>query len=115
MLYTPCSVLCTLCSILYTLYSRSPSQRTRYLEPSASGSPRKAAAGGARVIVDLREFRSALPSLVHERSMVLEPRTLEVGDYVLVRPLRSRRRGAVRLTAARSRPTFASSARACPT
>eukprot|EP00053_Salpingoeca_punica_P016238 m.152150 g.152150 ORF g.152150 m.152150 type:complete len:948 (+) comp16913_c1_seq2:43-2886(+) len=36
-----------------------------------------------QVIVDLREFRSSLPMLVHERSIALEPRTLVVGDYVI--------------------------------
>lgn len=37
----------------------------------------------ARVIVDVREFRSALPSLIHARGLVVTPCTLEVGDYVL--------------------------------
>jgi ERCC4-type nuclease len=36
-----------------------------------------------RVIVDMREFRSSLPSLVHARGMDIVPITLEVGDYVL--------------------------------
>jgi DNA excision repair protein ERCC-4 len=36
-----------------------------------------------RVIVDIREFRSELPSMLHKRGMVVEPVTLEVGDYVL--------------------------------
>jgi DNA excision repair protein ERCC-4 len=35
------------------------------------------------IIVDLREFRSALPSLAHEAGAMLEPVTLLVGDYVL--------------------------------
>ncbi len=36
-----------------------------------------------QVIVDLREFRSSLPSLLHERCLELVPVTLLVGDYVL--------------------------------
>nr|CAB3243315.1 DNA repair endonuclease XPF [Phallusia mammillata] len=35
------------------------------------------------VIVDMREFRSELPSLIHKRGMEIEPITLEVGDYIL--------------------------------
>ncbi|XP_076352632.1 DNA repair endonuclease XPF-like [Tachypleus tridentatus] len=36
-----------------------------------------------KVIVDLREFRSDLPSLIHRRGIEVEPITLEVGDYIL--------------------------------
>ena len=36
-----------------------------------------------RVIVDMREFRSELPSLLHKRGIDVEPVTLEVGDYIL--------------------------------
>ncbi|XP_069763477.1 DNA repair endonuclease XPF isoform X2 [Narcine bancroftii] len=36
-----------------------------------------------RIIVDLREFRSVLPSLIHRRGIDVEPITLEVGDYIL--------------------------------
>ncbi|XP_027695290.1 DNA repair endonuclease XPF [Vombatus ursinus] len=35
------------------------------------------------VIVDMREFRSELPSLIHRRGIDIEPVTLEVGDYIL--------------------------------
>ncbi|XP_066496792.1 DNA repair endonuclease XPF [Tiliqua scincoides] len=35
------------------------------------------------IIVDLREFRSELPSLIHRRGIDIEPVTLEVGDYIL--------------------------------
>lgn len=37
------------------------------------------------VIVDLREFRSALPAILHNEGIQLQPITLEVGDYVLSR------------------------------
>ncbi|XP_072337890.1 DNA repair endonuclease XPF [Scyliorhinus torazame] len=36
-----------------------------------------------RIIVDIREFRSELPSLIHRRGIDIEPVTLEVGDYIL--------------------------------
>ncbi|XP_006812643.1 DNA repair endonuclease XPF-like [Saccoglossus kowalevskii] len=36
-----------------------------------------------KILVDLREFRSELPSLIHKRGIEIEPITLEVGDYIL--------------------------------
>lgn len=36
-----------------------------------------------KVIVDMREFRSELPSLIHRRGIDVIPVTLEIGDYVL--------------------------------
>ncbi|XP_065904706.1 DNA repair endonuclease XPF-like isoform X2 [Dysidea avara] len=36
-----------------------------------------------QVIVDMREFRSALPSLLHKRGIDIIPVTLEIGDYIL--------------------------------
>ncbi|XP_050309365.1 DNA repair endonuclease XPF [Anthonomus grandis grandis] len=35
------------------------------------------------VIVDMREFRSDLPSLIHKRGIEIEPVTITVGDYIL--------------------------------
>ncbi|XP_008072787.1 DNA repair endonuclease XPF isoform X2 [Carlito syrichta] len=35
------------------------------------------------IVVDMREFRSELPSLIHRRGIDIEPVTLEVGDYIL--------------------------------
>nr|CAG4641558.1 EOG090X03DI [Eurycercus lamellatus] len=35
------------------------------------------------VIVDMREFRSELPSLLHRRGIDIMPITVEVGDYIL--------------------------------
>ena len=35
------------------------------------------------VIVDLREFRSSLPNMLHLHGIDVQPMTLEVGDYVL--------------------------------
>lgn len=36
-----------------------------------------------KIIVDMREFRSELPSLIHRRGIDIEPVTIEVGDYIL--------------------------------
>ncbi|ORZ05671.1 DNA repair protein [Lobosporangium transversale] len=36
-----------------------------------------------RIVVDSREFRSSLPSILHSQGMVLDPCTITVGDYVL--------------------------------
>ncbi|XP_060116834.1 DNA repair endonuclease XPF [Heteronotia binoei] len=35
------------------------------------------------IVVDMREFRSELPSLIHRRGIDVDPVTLEVGDYIL--------------------------------
>lgn len=35
------------------------------------------------ILVDVREFRSSLPSLIHARRIKIIPCTLEVGDYIL--------------------------------
>lgn len=58
---------------------------------SASETASSRRAGGAvsktpaprKVIVDLREFRSELPSLIHRRGINVVPVTIEVGDYIL--------------------------------
>ncbi|KAA1127194.1 hypothetical protein PGTUg99_030419 [Puccinia graminis f. sp. tritici] len=39
--------------------------------------------GMPKVIVDVREFRSSLPSLLHAGNFVIEPTTLLIGDYIL--------------------------------
>ncbi|NXY91385.1 XPF endonuclease, partial [Alcedo cyanopectus] len=56
----------------------------------ASAAPNTRKAGGQEqksvqqtIIVDMREFRSELPSLLHRRGIDIEPVTLEVGDYIL--------------------------------
>ena len=57
--------------------------------PEKSGSSRQGGAAPApppeppRVIVDMREFRSELPSLLHRRGLEIVPATIEVGDYIV--------------------------------
>ncbi|KAJ7952598.1 DNA repair endonuclease UVH1 [Quillaja saponaria] len=36
-----------------------------------------------QVIVDMREFMSSLPNVLHQKGMLIIPVTLEVGDYIL--------------------------------
>ena len=40
-----------------------------------------------RVVVDVREFRSSLPSMLHAAGMRLTPVTLTVGDFVVTNSL----------------------------
>lgn len=49
----------------------------------AGGGRLTATAHPPRVVVDVREFRSSLPSLLHARTMLIIPCLLTVGDYVL--------------------------------
>jgi len=49
----------------------------------AGGGRLAATAQQPRVIVDLREFRSSLPSLLHGRNIEIVPCLLTVGDYIL--------------------------------
>ncbi|KAI1392289.1 DNA repair protein [Hypoxylon trugodes] len=49
----------------------------------AGGGRLAATAQPPRVVVDVREFRSSLPSLLHGRNMIVIPCMLTVGDYVL--------------------------------
>lgn len=36
-----------------------------------------------KVIVDMREFRSVLPSIIHKRGLDVLPATISIGDYIL--------------------------------
>jgi DNA excision repair protein ERCC-4 len=49
----------------------------------AGGGRLAATATPPRVVVDVREFRSSLPSLLHGRAVVIVPCMLTVGDYIL--------------------------------
>ena len=49
----------------------------------AGGGRLTATASPPRVVVDVREFRSSLPSLLHGAAMLVIPCMLTVGDYVL--------------------------------
>ena len=55
----------------------------RKLDSRVSGTRKVLAAESNQIIVDVREFGSALPSLLYANQMNLRPCTLEVGDYIL--------------------------------
>ncbi|KAF9456163.1 hypothetical protein BDZ94DRAFT_1327152 [Collybia nuda] len=48
-----------------------------------AGGQRTLSKGPSQVIVDMREFRSTLPSLLHASNLLVIPATLTVGDYIL--------------------------------
>lgn len=56
-------------------------------EPSQVGSmavkPSEELIDATQVVVDMREFRSTLPSLLHASHLLVIPATLTVGDYIL--------------------------------
>ncbi|MCJ1283131.1 hypothetical protein MMC26_002458 [Xylographa opegraphella] len=75
-------------AVILTLEGKGPDdpqeQFLRTVNTRIAGGGRLAAtAEPPRVVVDVREFRSSLPSLLHGRSMVVIPCMLTVGDYVL--------------------------------
>ncbi|KAL0961548.1 hypothetical protein HGRIS_006487 [Hohenbuehelia grisea] len=49
----------------------------------AAGGRRDLSKEPSRVIIDVREFRSTLPSLLHAAGLEIIPATLTVGDYIL--------------------------------
>ncbi|KAF4562504.1 hypothetical protein EYR36_004165 [Pleurotus pulmonarius] len=48
-----------------------------------AGGRREISTTPSQVIVDMREFRSTLPSLLHASNIIVVPATLTVGDYIL--------------------------------
>ncbi|KAF9269268.1 hypothetical protein L218DRAFT_917010 [Marasmius fiardii PR-910] len=48
-----------------------------------AGGRRELKSAPSQVIVDMREFRSTLPSLLHASGLLVIPATLTVGDYIL--------------------------------
>ncbi|KAG6830270.1 hypothetical protein H0H92_001536 [Tricholoma furcatifolium] len=48
-----------------------------------AGGRREISTQPSQVIVDMREFRSTLPSLLHASDMLVIPATLTVGDYII--------------------------------
>eukprot|EP00002_Diphylleia_rotans_P028659 TRINITY_DN5790_c0_g1_i9.p1 TRINITY_DN5790_c0_g1~~TRINITY_DN5790_c0_g1_i9.p1 ORF type:complete len:868 (-),score=195.83 TRINITY_DN5790_c0_g1_i9:150-2753(-) len=52
-------------------------------DPSSRYASKDSKPTSPQVVVDIREFRSALPSLLQSRGIKIVPVTLEVGDYIL--------------------------------
>ncbi|KAI1787127.1 hypothetical protein LXA43DRAFT_1064555 [Ganoderma leucocontextum] len=55
----------------------------RTISTRIAGGRKEASTEPAQVIVDMREFRSSLPSLLHASGLLVLPVTLTVGDYIL--------------------------------
>ncbi|PWZ00136.1 DNA repair protein [Testicularia cyperi] len=55
----------------------------RTISSRIAGGQRTATAEPPRIVVDMREFRSSLPSMLHAADIQVIPCTLQVGDYVL--------------------------------
>jgi DNA excision repair protein ERCC-4 len=62
----------------------------RSVDPGRQGVSSRQAGGSStqpatpsQIVVDMREFRSTLPSLLHAASVLVIPATLIVGDYIL--------------------------------
>lgn len=62
---------------------RDESDLLRTVSSRVAGGGRLATVEPPRIIVDVREFRSSLPSLLHASSFVVQPMTLTIGDYIL--------------------------------
>ncbi|KAI0077545.1 hypothetical protein K474DRAFT_1707288 [Panus rudis PR-1116 ss-1] len=69
--------------ILEQRRSGDPDSLMKIVSTRIGGGRRDISTEPSRVIVDMREFRSSLPSLLHAANLVIIPVTLTVGDYVL--------------------------------
>lgn len=58
-------------------------QQLEYSMDTRTGGRAKTQKAGVKVVVDVREFRSALPSMLHKEGLMVLPITLEIGDYIL--------------------------------
>lgn len=59
-------------------------QATEYsMDTRTGGRAQSSRPAGVKVVVDVREFRSALPSMLHKEAMIVLPVTIDVGDYIL--------------------------------
>ncbi|EIW85970.1 hypothetical protein CONPUDRAFT_140757 [Coniophora puteana RWD-64-598 SS2] len=75
-------------SMLLPIYeSRQPVGKghamIKTISSRAAGGRTELSTAPSQVIVDMREFRSTLPSLLHAAGQLVVPATLTVGDYIL--------------------------------
>lgn len=63
--------------------SSSSDEIIKTISTRVAGGRRELNKEPSRVIVDMREFRSTLPSLLHATNLLVIPATLTVGDYIL--------------------------------
>ncbi|KAG6373235.1 hypothetical protein JVT61DRAFT_6861 [Boletus reticuloceps] len=65
------------------LGSKTGEQIIKSISSRLAGGRKELSTQASQVIVDMREFRSTLPSLLHASGLLVIPATLTVGDYVL--------------------------------
>ncbi|KAG8220668.1 hypothetical protein J3R82DRAFT_2951 [Butyriboletus roseoflavus] len=65
------------------LGSKTGEQIIKSISSRLAGGRKELSTQASQVIVDMREFRSTLPSLLHASDLLVIPATLTVGDYVL--------------------------------
>lgn len=65
------------------LHMKLQQQTVEYSMDTRTGGRAKSHRASIKVVVDVREFRSALPSMLHKEGLFVLPVTLEIGDYVL--------------------------------
>ncbi|KAG9310432.1 hypothetical protein JVU11DRAFT_9572 [Chiua virens] len=63
--------------------SKTGEQIIKSISSRMAGGRKELTTQASQVIVDMREFRSTLPSLLHASGLLVIPATLTVGDYVL--------------------------------
>ncbi|XP_062139440.1 DNA repair endonuclease XPF [Drosophila sulfurigaster albostrigata] len=73
--------------VLYKSYEHeedaASSSNAQTRRGAATGAALAVAAVTPKVIVDMREFRSDLPCLIHKRGLEVVPVTITIGDYIL--------------------------------
>uniref|UniRef100_W8BG68 DNA repair endonuclease XPF n=1 Tax=Ceratitis capitata TaxID=7213 RepID=W8BG68_CERCA len=69
--------------ILYKTYAETESTDQSNTDSRQAGGQVLIPFAAPKVIVDMREFRSDLPCLIHKRGMEVLPVTITIGDYIL--------------------------------
>ncbi|KAI9572539.1 hypothetical protein HD554DRAFT_2202904 [Boletus coccyginus] len=69
--------------ITHSLGSKTGEQIIKSISSRLAGGRKELSTQASQVIVDMREFWSTLPSLLHASDLLVIPATLTVGDYVL--------------------------------
>ncbi|XP_030381828.1 DNA repair endonuclease XPF [Scaptodrosophila lebanonensis] len=69
--------------ILYKRYDDETTVEAANEKSRQAGGQQSSTCVTPRVIVDMREFRSDLPCLIHKRGLEVVPVTISIGDYIL--------------------------------
>ncbi|XP_054730042.1 DNA repair endonuclease XPF [Anastrepha obliqua] len=70
--------------ILYKTYAETEGlEEANAVSREAGGQASLVPIAAPKIIVDMREFRSDLPCLIHKRGMEVLPVTITIGDYIL--------------------------------